>query len=91
MTTAKKTAAAKAADTPEDVEIVEVVVRPKRSVKHDGKHHGETVVLTLPQADAERLKALGFVDYYDDLKAIAQASRGVTLSVGEGVSVTQTD
>lgn len=70
-------------------ETVEVVVRPKRTVKHEGKTHGATALVTLPRDDAERLKAIGFVDYLDDLHEAAQASQGVKVSVSGGVAFKQ--
>lgn len=70
-------------------ETVEVVVRAKRTVKHEGETHGATAVVTLPRTDAERLKEIGFVDYLDDLHEAAQASQGVKVTVSGGVALQQ--
>lgn len=68
---------------------VEVVVRAKRTVRHEGKIHNETELVELPREDAERLKQIGFVDYLDDLHKAAQATQGVNVSVNSGVAITQ--
>lgn len=70
-------------------ETVEVVVRAKRTVRHEGETHGATEVVTLPREEAERLKGIGFVDYLDELHEIAQASQGVKVTVSRGVSLKQ--
>lgn len=75
-----------AGDLPE---FVDVVVRPKHSVKHNGQHYGENAGLELPRVDAERLKAIGFVDYLDDLQTATRVSQGVAVSVASGVAITQ--
>lgn len=76
-------------DSNDLAETVEVVVRAKRTVRHEGETHGETELVTLPREDAERLKDMGFVDYLDGLHEIAQASQGVKVSVSGGVSLKQ--
>lgn len=68
---------------------VEVVVRAKRTVKHEGKTHNETALVELPREDAERLVKIGFADYLDDLHKAAQATQGVNVSVNSGVAITQ--
>lgn len=70
-------------------ETVEVVVRAKRTVRHEGETHGATALVTLPREDAERLKEIGFVDYLDELREIAQASQGVKVTVSGGVALKQ--
>lgn len=70
-------------------ETVEVVVRAKRTVRHEGETHGATALVTLPREEAERLKELGFVDYLEELHEIAQVSQGVKVSVSGGVSLKQ--
>lgn len=70
-------------------ETVEVVVRAKRTVRHEGETHGATALVTLPREDAERLKEIGFVDYLDELHEIAQASQGVKVTVSGGVALKQ--
>lgn len=70
-------------------ETVDVVVRAKRTVRHEGETHGATALVTLPREDAERLKDIGFVDYLDELHEIAQVSQGVKVSVSGGVSLKQ--
>lgn len=76
-------------DSNDLAEAVEVVVRAKRTVRHEGETHGATALVTLPREEAERLKELGFVDYLDELHEIAQASQGVKVSVSGGVSLKQ--
>ncbi|MDH1088837.1 hypothetical protein N5C79_20250 [Pantoea brenneri] len=70
-------------------ETVEVVVRAKRTVRHEGETHGATTVVTLPREEAERLKEMGFVDYLDELRETAQASQGVKVTVSGGVALKQ--
>lgn len=70
-------------------ETVEVVVRAKRTVRHEGETHGATELVTLPREEAERLKEIGFVDYLDELHEIAQASQGVNVTVSGGVALKQ--
>ncbi|MFU9136723.1 hypothetical protein [Erwinia tasmaniensis] len=76
-------------DSNDLAETVEVVVRAKRTVRHEGETHGATEVVTLPREEAERLKDMGFVDYLDELHEIAQVSQGVKVSVSSGVSLKQ--
>lgn len=76
-------------DSTDLAETVEVVVRAKRTVRHEGETHGATELVTLPREDAERLKEIGFVDYLDELNEIAQVSQGVKVSVSGGVSLKQ--
>lgn len=76
-------------DSNDLAEMVEVVVRAKRTVRHEGETHGATALVALPHEDAERLKDLGFVDYLDDLHEIAQASQGVKVTVSGGVALKQ--
>ena len=64
-------------------------MRAKRTVRHEGKTHGATALVTLPRDDAERLKEIGFVDYLDELHEIAQASQGVKVTVSGGVALKQ--
>ncbi|MEN4536703.1 hypothetical protein [Pantoea agglomerans] len=76
-------------ESTDSAETVEVVVRAKRTVRHEGKTHGATALVTLPREDAERLKEIGFVDYLDELHEIAQASQGVKVTVSDGVALKQ--
>lgn len=85
-------AASTPSKTPEilaPAETVEVVVRAKRTVRHEGETHGATTLVTLPREDAERLKEMGFVDYLDELRETAQASQGVKVTVSGGVALKQ--
>ncbi|QCR38950.1 hypothetical protein C1N62_22810 (plasmid) [Nissabacter sp. SGAir0207] len=69
--------------------MVAVVVRANRTVKHEGVYYRHLQQVMLPSADAERLKAIGFVDYLDDLRAAAQASSAadVSITVSDGVAI----
>lgn len=66
----------------EQPEFIEVVVRPKKHVQYNGQQHHASSAVELPRADAERLKALGVVDYLEDLQNAAQASPRVNVSGG---------
>lgn len=68
---------------------VDVVVRPKRIIRHEGADYSHPEKVALPRADAERLKRIGFVDYLSDLRAAAQAADGVSIAVSDGVQVKQ--
>lgn len=76
-------------EIPAPAETVEVVVRAKRTVRHEGETHGATTLVTLPREEAERLKEMGFVDYLDELRETAQASQGVKVTVSGGVALKQ--
>jgi len=72
-------------DSDEDAELpafIEVVVRPKKHVQHNGQQHPANSAVELPRVDAERLKARGVVDYLEDLQNAAQASPRVSISGG---------
>lgn len=66
---------------------VEVVVLPKRSLKHNGKKHRQHAKLNLPAEEAERLEKMGFVVSYAKARAEALAAEGVTVSVNDGVRI----
>ncbi len=51
----------KVAETVEAPRSVKIVVAPRRTVVQDGKAHGPSAALHVSEADAEMLRAAGFV------------------------------
>lgn len=79
-----------ASDTKELEEgMVEVVVLPKRSLKHDGKKHRQHAKVNLPASEAERLEKMGFVIPFAKARAEALAAEGAVVTVNDGVRIEQ--
>lgn len=77
-------------DTTEpDSEFVEVVVLPKRTLRHEGKKHKPHAKVSVPASEVSRLVRLGFVTPYAVVRAAALSEAGAVVTVNDGVRIQQ--
>ena len=69
--------------------LIEVVVRAKHTVRHDGQHYHQNMMLELSSEDAERLRAIGFVEYLEDVQVALKSAAGVSVTTNSGVAITK--
>lgn len=75
--------------SPEPPGLVEVVVRAKHTVRHDGQHYHQNTTLELNSEDAERLRDIGFVEYLEEVQLALKSAAGVSVTTNSGVAITK--
>ncbi|MDU4291095.1 hypothetical protein [Mixta calida] len=68
--------------------LIEVVVRAKHTVCHDGQHYHQNTTLELNSEDAERLRNIGFVQYLEDVQVALKSAAGVSVTTKGSVAIT---
>lgn len=75
--------------SPEPTGLIEVVVRAKHTVRHDGQHYHQNTTLEINSEDAERLRNIGFVEYLEDVQLALKSAAGVSVTTKGGVAITK--